>query len=117
MKEFNLERALAGDPVTTETGMKAEIIKDFSRLDGSKRLAVLITIENGDMALKEYFMSGRAASQPPNYGILFMAQKKVTRWYNLYKDGPGHYFKNRVDAEESKGGSIYLETRSIEWEE
>lgn len=58
---FDLNRAVAGEPVMTKSGCQAEILKEITKRNRGKRLVVLITDQCGDQYVKEYFTDGPRA--------------------------------------------------------
>lgn len=84
MKPFNLERALAGDPVITRDEKKVSEIHYFSTARGSAPLIAIIEgvyfwfSEEG-----KYWESGSLSTHD-----LFMAPKTKTYWYAVYWSNP-----------------------------
>jgi hypothetical protein len=90
-KPFNLERALAGDPVVMRDGRPVTQITKFDiygrrALHGVVEGHVISWFENG-----RYYSSGESS-----YDLL-MAPKKRTVWVNMYGDGWRCYW---YDSEE-----------------
>ncbi len=79
LKPFNLERALAGDPVVTRDGRP---VTQIAKFDIKHPYPVVITI-GGDIS--HYTIDGRFFEGSESCGDLFMAQKQVTKWINLIR--------------------------------
>ena len=82
MKPFNLERAIAGDPLVTQGG---GIVTEFHHLETATNPAVCIAVIAGRI---HYFTANGHCVTPhfdyrPDFE-LFMASKKRTVWVNLY---------------------------------
>lgn len=118
MKPFNLERALAGDPVVTQSGIKvAKLHLVPEEFDAYAPLHVLL--ENG-----ETFSVHRNGSP---VGVrtdkLYMESVKKKMWANIYKDpdvsyGAGDIYATEEIARHSKNPRRpYVATVPIEWEE
>jgi hypothetical protein len=95
-KPFNLERALAGDPVVTRHGKPVTQLTKFD-YDGEYVLRGVLEgnlvgwLENGC-----YYSSGEWSYD------LFMAPKKRTVWVNLYGDGWSCYWHDtKAEADEA----------------
>lgn len=84
LKPFNLERALAGDPVVTRDCRK--VTKIFKGpFDVSH--PVMASIENNDRYFGVYCVDGFCIDKNnPNPDDLFMAPAKKTYWMNVYKN-------------------------------
>lgn len=85
MKPFNLERALAGDPVVTRDGQKVAEIAHLPSSGGKK--TVVYARNNG---YRWVTTQGKSLSiDAESDDDLFMAPKQVTvtRWVNLYDYG------------------------------
>lgn len=76
MKPFNLEKALAGDPVVTRGGQKITEIRYFNKRDKYKLLALS---EDGD--LLAYDDKGIFCHQTQPHYDLFMAPKPKKKMY------------------------------------
>jgi len=78
MKQFNLEKALAGEPVVTRNGKKVtqltlfEVDDKYPLSGVVDRSVICFTIE-GEIAIEE------------NDFDLFMATEKKSRWINVYE--------------------------------
>jgi hypothetical protein len=83
MKPFNLERALAGEPVVTRDGKKVVEIIHLSSMRNERN--VLAVFENDCML---YTHNGTCIFNEPHYSDLFMATEKEKKsvWVNVYED-------------------------------
>lgn len=103
MKPFNLERALAGDPVVTRGGWKALKILD-SGLDIHMRYIALFE----DGSTETYDEHGRYfGTDEEAYIDLFMAPKKRKVWVNFYAAGGADWFETEELAK-SKSSKYYI---------
>jgi hypothetical protein len=110
---FNLERALAGDPVVRRDGVK---VSEVLRFQGGNILKPVVTqAENGGFYLydEDGTLYGKGI---PDRRDLFMAPKTKTIWVNLY--GTPHYvttgeitYPTEDDARESSLPFINLTRR------
>jgi hypothetical protein len=82
MKPFDLEKALAGDPVVTRDGRSVTEVHRFKTLGGPYRLIAVI-----GGSLYRLTERGQYDSTGTNETDLFMAPKKRTVWINLYANG------------------------------
>jgi len=78
MKEFNLERALAGYPVITRDGRAVTQLHKFDAADSSYQLIGVIGELIFDFTIDGYSSIGREVSHD-----LFMAPNKVTLYLNF----------------------------------
>lgn len=80
MKPFDLEKALAGEPVITRDGKKATEVVFLKTADD---LYVVIAVVDGKVL--SYTKDGKYwASKSADQNDLFMAPKKVKGWMNVY---------------------------------
>ncbi len=121
MKPFNLERALAGDPVVTGDGRKVLELHLFKTLH---RFPIVAFVE-GDFGLSTYTQDGKSGSSSNSPYDLFMAsvKKSVVRWVNVYQElvsgfpfGVFYETKELAIGNASKG-RIDTVPVTIEWEE
>ncbi len=110
-KPFNLERALAGDPVVTREGRKVIRITHFPEsMIIDYRLVVLLENQN----LPDFYCENgnyrRDDGETPF--DLFMAPRTETRWFNHYSNGTSEGYANeqhcRKEAEEWTGPGAML---------
>lgn len=122
---FNLERALAGDPVVRRDGVK---VSEVLRFKGGNVLKPVVSLsENGGFFLHNE--DGKLFGDEPDMRDLFMAPKTKTVWVNLYGDnhnvisGETTYFTEEtardcslpfVDNRRTKECVPYLTTVSVE---
>lgn len=84
MKPFDLQRAIAGDPLVTRGGITARFVAHVPECDHSYRV---IAIVEGDGATTAYGEDGRMWRGEDRHYDLMMAPKKRTVWVNLYRRG------------------------------
>lgn len=93
MKPFNLERALAGDPVVTRDGRPVNELTLFKTLDDDPVVGVL----NG--TLLKWASDGHFHDSSIVHEFdLFMAPIKRTVYVNFYQDGSCNYHSCESDA-------------------
>lgn len=97
---FNLERALAGDPVVRRDGVKVSEVLRFR--GGNIRKPVAALSENGGFFL--YYEDGKLYPNVIDLRDLFMVPKTKTVWVHLY-GSPHQIFAGQLvfDDEQSAG--------------
>lgn len=98
MKPFNLERALAGDPVITRDGKKVVEVHRWKTLEDNG--FALIALFEGDRFPTRYYLSGKNYRDINSNMDLFMAPRRTTK-YILITDGTyvhDRLFQNRIEA-------------------
>jgi hypothetical protein len=116
MEKFNLERALAGEPVITRNGKEVTQLVYFH--DVIHKDCVYGVIGN---QIKNWCIDGKFFHDDPReFGAdLFMKPKENAIWVNVYKRGDGALvvgafpFKSEAEAKEKSLGSNYLKTVKI----
>jgi len=116
MEQFNLERALAGEPVITRNGKEVTQLVYFH--DVIHKDCVYGVIGN---QIKNWCIDGKFFHDDPNeFGAdLFMKPKENAIWVNVYKNKNGILYTNGADysSEESAKTSSdkigYLKTIKI----
>lgn len=120
MKDFDLERAKADDPVVDEEGRDVTILMFDFRGDG---LIVAVTHRKNADSLFYYNEKG-----VPSVGgyCLKMKPIKVERWVNVYKNrhgvgeaSPGvNFYTSKDEASRRRVGNlVYIDSVKVEWEE
>jgi hypothetical protein len=118
---FNLERALAGDPIVTRDGRKVLQIAYFPIAAKDNQIVALI--EHNEY-LSHYHRDGSYYSEK-SAEDLFMAQKTKTYWVNIYKHENnkihcGEVYSSKERAENSyfdySSHSLFIKTISFEVE-
>lgn len=89
MKPFNLECAIAGDPVITRDGRAVIDIHHFKH--DKSNLCLCAHIE-GEPSPDWFLASGRDNLSEEDPNDLFMAPKKRTVYMNVMEGGPGAWF-------------------------
>lgn len=116
MKDFNLERALDGDPVVTRAGSKIvrlvhlpEALDDGSRIIAvTEHGTVLAAYVNGAMEL---------SSSREDKNDLFMESRREG-WINIYPNNiSGEKIYKTEESAKNNTGRTLLATVKIEWEE
>jgi len=124
MKPFDLEKALAGEPVVTKNGLIGKVETSFT-VKAGKRLVV--TFQDGE----DYDIYHHNGTHIHNLGgsELFMAEKpkvKKEGWVNVYRSGISEngyitaykVFESQSDANNNITSSYsYVGSFKIEWEE
>lgn len=124
MKEFDYERAKAGDPVCTRDGRDARIICWDIKCSGYT-LAVAITGKDGEEAVYFYPIDGKINTCAVDSKIdLFMKPIKRTYWVNVYRGndeelwcGDLLYKSNDIAISKIYKGRRHIGTYPIEIEE
>lgn len=94
MKPFDLEKALAGDPVVTRDGREVTQIHLFDTTAKHRLFGVLF----GEV--EAFSIDGRYWDNGDSEADLFMAPKKRTVWVNLYAHRPNaFYYNTQEDAD------------------
>lgn len=120
MKPFNLERAIAGDPVQTKNGKP---VKQLSKFESIVKYNV-IGVVDGVICHWDEWGNSFLLNEPENYQLV-MAPVKKTGWLNLYEweDGQraGIVYNSEEEAiEETKifyKYKTFIKTIKIEWED
>lgn len=118
MKTFNLERALAGDPVVTRAGKPVEQLHKFEA-----KLSEEILFGVVDDLVKSWTKNGKyyGDDEESQYD-LFMASVKREGWINISKYHNGdirvsdHPYPSRLAALNNASVDT-IDTIKIEWEE
>lgn len=122
MKPFDLEKAKAGHPVCTRSGLKARIIC-FDRKENDYPIVSLINDGNKELTYT-HTKTGNISLRMESQLDLMMASEKKEGWVNIYqcdvveigRESRGIYnsekeaLKNRIERD-------YITTIKIEWEE
>jgi hypothetical protein len=95
-KPFNLERALAGDPVVTRDGKP---VTQLTLFNISGRFPLVGVVDNSN---ESWTPTGLlCANGQTSCFDLFMAPKKRTVWVNLYGSGFCHWYNTKAEADEA----------------
>ena len=115
MEKFNLERALAGEPVITRNGKEVTQLVYFH--DVTHKYCVYGVVGG---QVKTWCIDGKFFYDDPWEGNadLFMKPKENAIWVNVYKrsDGAlvaGHYYDSEAKAKEKSLGRNYLKSVKI----
>lgn len=119
MKPFNLERAIAGDPVQTKNGKPVSQLTVFKSVDKYNVIGVV----DGEIDSWDEWGNSPLIIEPESYQLV-MAPEKKTGWLNLYEweDGQraGIVYNSEEEAiEETKifyKYKTFIKTIKIEWE-
>ena len=107
-----------GKPLQTADGLDAKLVSsDYRTAEGPQRL-VQVEFSNRSMTYI-YDKYGSPINAVSTDLILRNKTRKVTKWYNLYRSGPGGvFYTTREDAIHRSNHALdLLEVRSIEIEE
>jgi hypothetical protein len=113
MEQFNLERALAGEPVITRDGREVTQLTKFDTIFCNPIFGVV------DGRVESWFRDGSYTEDETTSFDLFMKPKENAVWVNVYKQGDGALvvgafpFKSEAEAKEKSLGSNYLKTVKI----
>jgi hypothetical protein len=117
MEKFNLERALAGEPVITRDGRK---VTQLVKFDSPEAIYPLVGVVDGDS--KSWTINGKYSiinGDTPMGADLFMKPKENAIWVNIYKDEYGKLYTGGIDynseelAKTSADFKYYLRTIKI----
>ena len=102
MIEFNLERALAGEPVITRNGKKVTQLHLFNTNTEQPLLGII----EGDEDIFNWGTNGKYNSPKETSFDLFMAVEKKSIWINVYLiEGKfrigSHHFPSKTTAKEN----------------
>lgn len=104
MKLFNLEKALAGEPVITRDGREAEI---GSHKEGADLQLVGWILIGDQWRSTAWRADGRSVAFTPAEHDLFMAPQKKTMWIRCYVDVDGRVI---VRSDDYKDSAIFKES-------
>ena len=114
MEKFNLERALAGEPVITRDGRE---VTQLVKFDAPGANYALRGVSDGE--IRSWTTDGRFSTFSENSPKdLFMKPKENAIWVNVYKEIDGSLYVGRdsfyseVDAK-SEGGALYNYVKTI----
>ncbi len=116
MKPFNLEKALAGDPVITRDGRKVTIA-GYNPTGGKEKVAGWIACNPSNAGWKDIacFWDSNGGFEgdtgPCNPEDLFMAPKQRTLWVNLFPKVSGRNPALTFDTE--KDADVFKEHRDL----
>jgi len=113
MKKFNLEKALAGEPVVTRNGKKVTDLKLFNTQKFFKLFGVI------DDDLESFNIEGHCLFKEGHEHDLFMANGTKSIWVNVYKKQNGEIFLGSLltseeDARSAESTKGYSKIKTIE---
>ena len=122
MKPFDLQKALAGEPVVTRDGREVTQVTSFN----AKSAFCLAAVVDG--AIVNFTWNGKHSLSSESNHDLFMVAKTVKKegWVNVYTPDVGytqvartsHVYETEREARSSIVPlGIYIATVKIEWEE
>lgn len=97
-KPFDLERALAGDPVVTRDGRPVTQLVKFDVGGDSEPVCGVL---NG--SISSWSVDGLYLTDIESKYDIFMAPKKRTVWVNLCFDGKAYWYDSEEVADECRG--------------
>ena len=117
LKPFNLEKALAGDPVVTRDGQQVTEIIILNTLNSNQNVFAVI-----DRKFYQFTKNGRYSRyENMDYCLdLFMAPKIVKKsgWLNIYpEDKVGYYMHQTKMTADCNAEENRLACVKVEWEE
>lgn len=102
MKEFDLEKAKAGEPVVNNHGLPARIVCFDRHYDANPGFPILALVNsNGNEICRNYSLEGIGL----NGDELRMAPEKITLWANVYNVN-GHFHVGQAELYLSKEEAI-----------
>lgn len=90
LKPFDLEKALAGDPVITRDGNRVLELHLFKSLKLNDNL--LVVIDDNSYKTLSYYPNGKFRLERNSCEDLFMAHQSKTFWVNVY----GNFITNCI---------------------
>ena len=129
MKNFDLEKAKAKEPICTRTGRPARLLDWNIKNDIGYTLVSAIMDENGFESVELHTADGKAFRGTESENDLFMAPVKREGWVNLWKRAGDNRptfgsEKAYLSFEEAKQSAhtdnpnlIFMGTAKIEWKE
>lgn len=117
MKPFNLEKALAGHPICTKSGLPARILtSDFKGQDRSLVVAVLI---KGCEYIQYYYKNGRMLRTLETNDDLCLKTENHSGWINIYtlSQTSTDIYKTKEEALSNRECNGYVDTIKITWNE
>jgi len=120
MEKFNLERALAGDPVITRDGRDVTQLVKFDTPIPNSIFALVTSLrsteQNPCKIVHNWYNNGSYSQEKSSDLDLFMKPKENAIWVNVYKDHDGKLFTgygydSEKEAKEATG--IYPKIRTI----
>lgn len=119
MKPFDLEKALAGEPVVTRHGQPVTQVTKFDANSGYCIAAVV------DGEIETFSLDGKFRIEDTSRYDLFMATKTVKKegWVVLYKNIDNDVqalpliYTSKEEARDMIGSNYRIATVKIEWEE
>lgn len=122
MKQFDLEKAIAGEPVVTRNGSPVRILCT-DRVGDQYPIVALIRDDNYD-TIVSYTKEGFIHLDKEAANDLFMATKKKEGWINVYITEDGYaeinatiYLSKEKALQNRRSGFLGACTTKIEWEE
>jgi len=112
MKPFNLEKALAGEPVVTRNGEPVSEVHYFETVTRQYKVFAVVTGE-----VQSYTESGRYTLRVEHAFDLFMAPVKRVGWVNIYSDRSCLLIYDSEDEAKRERTSAVVATIKVEWEE
>lgn len=119
MKPFDLQKALAGEPVITRTGMK---VTELIQMPLTKDVVYRTALNNILHAVTETGVRANYYPDQSNWD-LFMAPKKREIWVNEYQIVTGNYWfgmghQSEEGAKRSgQASKEFIKTHHLDWEE
>lgn len=105
-KPFDLNKALAGEPVVTRDGRE---VRELHRFKTANRGYELVGLVDGN--LRSWFKSGAFTHDGISQEDLFMKAPLLEIWVNIYQEGDsiwvGTPFPSEEAANSAKGNSTY----------
>lgn len=96
MKDFNLEKAIAGAPLVTRDGRKVLEFKYFTQAFEGTRYPVFVILEHGGEEVLSYTKQGEFSSGRLSPEDLFMATTERKGYVNVLRAASGFMFCSRI---------------------
>jgi hypothetical protein len=94
MQPFNLEKAMAGNKISTADGREVKFLAYAEEADEGHQVIVLL-----DGKPKAYFKNGRFFQKGTTDMDLHMAPEEITIWLNCYPDGNASTWPTKEKAD------------------
>ena len=121
MKAFDLEKALAGEPIVTRIGTEAKV----DRVAIGQQFPLIVDFrpatngdKNSEWVRGTYELNGRClVNTDSDYDLGMKATTPRQGWLNIYPNSTGHHAHPTKERALDNALSNVVDTIKIEWEE